>query len=351
MKILKFFLKIVGLFILFFLLFSSFYWFNKNAELSSERLHLKTPPMTWRIPIDVWGGNFWIVVADQKGFFKEAGLQTELVDVSDDYVASIDALTEGKLSFNLISAFDLVNQNTKGADLVGILVADESEGAEALVAQPSYTQVSDLKGRRIGVEAGSYMDYYLNLILGYSKMTYADIVKVDAQTEDLSDLFFAGDLDAMMTWEPRISEAVEKGARFLFGTSNLPGVSQNILVLKRSLIQDHHDQVTALVQVWKKTTEWMEQNPEEMLTLLSQVTFKDIQGTYSKEDLRDLLKTDLISTYNQNEAAFLFTSSVQSLYSQLSSVSRFLQRQGLLKTLPDINVMLEPHFIRELSLL
>ena len=49
-----------------------------------------------RVGAAYWPGFYWMDVAQEKGWFKEAGLNVEWVDTNADYFASFDDLVSGK---------------------------------------------------------------------------------------------------------------------------------------------------------------------------------------------------------------------------------------------------------------
>src|SRR6266567_8383015 len=105
------------------------------ALVSCEPAVQHVPPPI-RIASYQWPGSYWIDIAWKKGWFAEAGLNVERVDVNLKYFKSLDEVASGKLDVMGFSQFDLVQHVAAGNDLVGIAAVDYSVGAEALVARP-----------------------------------------------------------------------------------------------------------------------------------------------------------------------------------------------------------------------
>ncbi|MBI4514643.1 MAG: ABC transporter substrate-binding protein [Deltaproteobacteria bacterium] len=128
-------------------------WWRFGAT-SVERPH--TTGLSMRLPRYYWPGEYWIEIADKKGWFAEAGLPVELIDTNPDYAASLRDVMAGKLDSNSFALFDLIKLDLEGADLVFVIKVDDSAGVEAIVARPEIGRLADLCGHSIGVDrAGS----------------------------------------------------------------------------------------------------------------------------------------------------------------------------------------------------
>ncbi|HSY10089.1 MAG TPA: ABC transporter substrate-binding protein, partial [Candidatus Dormibacteraeota bacterium] len=75
-----------------------------------------------------WPGYTVMEVAKQKGWFKDAGLDVNLVWF--DYNASIDALSAGKIDGDMIVASDAMVAGSSGAKTKIVCLVDYSEGSD-----------------------------------------------------------------------------------------------------------------------------------------------------------------------------------------------------------------------------
>lgn len=306
-----------------------------------------------RLPIDIWPANYWIMVAEDKGFFEEAGLDVELVDVSGDYNKSVDDYANGveELDNHNMAIFDLVSYNAKGADLVAVLASDSSQGAEGLVAKKEYTTLEDLKGKRIGVEKGSYLEYFLDITMQSANLNDGDYTKVDLVTDDTREVFDQENLDAAFLWEPSLSIVATKyDGHIIFDTSDLPGISLGVFVFRREFINTRPDDVQAFMNVWQKTYDYMNEHKAESYEIVSRVDFNDVPGSsfYSVEEVKELADLDILLSLEDNFSAFNFSTGFQSLYGNAQYVSRFIQRAEGLEKMPDPNNMITDYFIRQI---
>ncbi len=99
-----------------------------------------------------WPGYTLLEVAKQKGWFKEVGVDVDLVWF--DYLASIDAYSAGKIDADCIVATDALGAGATGAKGKFIALLDFSEGSDMIVGKPGIESIKDLKGQKVGVEIG-----------------------------------------------------------------------------------------------------------------------------------------------------------------------------------------------------
>ena len=107
-------------------------------------------------------------VAKYKGFFKEEGLDAELVQITAN--VSVAALANGNIDYNLILQ-SVVTGNVRGLPLkvVGILIERPNH---VIVANPKINRFADLKGKKIAVSSfGSLTDILARLTTEHFKLT------------------------------------------------------------------------------------------------------------------------------------------------------------------------------------
>jgi len=207
-------------------------WLAYQSLTSKDQVEIKTSGLPMKVARYNWPGEYWIEIADKKGWFEEAGLDVELVDTNSDYYQSLQEMVDGKMDVNNFSLFDIISYNADGADLVLVINADNSYGADALVAKKKVKSIEDLRGETIGVGVGSYTEYILDIVLERNGLSPDDVSKVDVPGEKAAQEFAKGELDAMIVWEPVAGKIVEEsGVHKIFDTTEIPGISPNGIYL------------------------------------------------------------------------------------------------------------------------
>jgi NitT/TauT family transport system substrate-binding protein len=105
-----------------------------------------------RIGYSDWPGWVSWEIAVENGWFEEAGVDVKFEWF--DYVASMDAFAAGQLDAVGMTNGDTLVTGSAGAQGVMVLLHDYSNGNDMIVAAPGIKSVTELKGKKVGVEIG-----------------------------------------------------------------------------------------------------------------------------------------------------------------------------------------------------
>ena len=97
-----------------------------------------------------WPGWTAFAIAAEKGWFKDAGVDVELLWF--EYGPSMEAYTAGKVDAVMVTNGDALVTGATGGKNIMILVTDYSNGNDMIVAKPGIKSLKALKGGKIGVE-------------------------------------------------------------------------------------------------------------------------------------------------------------------------------------------------------
>lgn len=300
------------------------------------------PPLT--VAAYYWPGQFWVDIASDQGWFREAGLDVKVIDTNADYFASIKDFAAGKIDIHQPTLFDVILLNAAGADLVAVAVTDQSDGADGIGARPGLETIAGLKGQRVGVAAGTYSEYLLSVVLVREGISQDEITRVDMPAEKCGEELAKGTVDAICTFEPMLSEGVEKvKGRKLWDTSDTPGVSPAVLAARQSLLRERADEVQKLLQVWQRSVEFLRQKPAEAHAIVARVNKK------SPAEVGALAKVDRILDRPENLAAFSYAQGFDSLHGTARVMNDFLLKQKLAPQRIDSTEILDARFLKGLK--
>ena len=318
----------------------SFLWLLSISK--KQMIHTSGLPM--KVCRYYWPGTYWIEIAKQKGWFKEAGLNVLLVNGNDDYYASIQNMVDGKLDSNGFYLFDVMAFNAKGADLVIVINTDNSFGSEAIVAHKNIQNVMALKGKKIGVKKNTYMEYILDIVLEKYGLTLNDVELIDISGENAPEAFVKKRVDAIITWEPLASETIQKGNGIkLFDTSQIYGIVPAVHVLKKKFIRERPEDVQAYVNVWYRTIEFIKLNPEEAFKIIA-----DIYNTTPAE-VQAFAQKDMILDLQDNLTSFTYAAGFKSLYGSVRKINDFMIQKKMTTKHFDSTEFINAKFIRTLN--
>jgi NitT/TauT family transport system substrate-binding protein len=316
-------------------------WGGLSSCSSRAKALLSQEPI--RIGTYTWPGSYWIDVAFAKGWFAAAGLNAQRVDVDRKYFASMDDVAAGKLQAMGFSQYDLVRHAAAGHDLTGIIAIDYSEGAEALVAKPGIRRLQDLRGKKLALQRGTYLEYMLSVIAERNAVNVDEITLVDRSGDDALADFTAGRVDAVLVWEPYGSDARAAGGVQIFSTADVPGLSYTVFTLRTDFIKAHPREMKALVEVWRRADRYVREHPQETCEIMARAFGEPLN--YS----RDLLKTNRILDVADNGRAFSYAAGFESLHASWRRMNDFMLDRGLATRRVDSPAHLDSRFIRALQ--
>ncbi|MFA6476298.1 MAG: aliphatic sulfonate ABC transporter substrate-binding protein [Candidatus Paceibacterota bacterium] len=291
-----------------------------------------------------WPGVLPYLVANDKGFFKEEGLDVKMVKV-DSYVKEIEDLNSGQVDFiGDIALIDVVKQVSQGKDLKIVLATDYSNGADGIVAKKEIKTVLDLKGKKVAVEKGTLGEYLLFDALKKNSLGLSELSLVELSAQEAAQAFISGEVDAAVTYEPDFSQAVDKGNGWrLYTSSDSPGLIIDVLTFKKGFILQNEDKVQAVVAAYAKAMDFIKANSEEAYAVGAK--YFAITPAEFKEQLAGIKLMDKF----ENNAALSYKISLDSLHGSVIEANTFLLGSGAIKNKVDSLDVIDASFLRGLE--
>lgn len=222
-----------------------------------------------KIGYNNWVGSAGVFVAQEKGFFKEAGLDVEFVPFKGPSDA-IPPLVAGHIDLALTTADNVVLANARsGADLKIIFATDTSNGADAVVSKKSLGSLADLKGKTVAVTQGEVNELLLLKGLEKAGMKPGDIKSLNMDPDSAGAAFIAGKVDAAVTWEPWISQAVASGGKVVFSSSQIPNLILDVVTVTPATIKAKPKAIAAFLAAVNKGTAFVRSNPDEAMPFVA----------------------------------------------------------------------------------
>ena len=217
-----------------------------------------------------WFGQVPVMVAVDKGYFKEQGLDVEIQVIlsSSDRIA---ALTAGSVAFSNLGRVAVIAEMARGnKNFYYFANIDDSPGNEGCWARPGFASFGDLKGKKVA--ANTSAEITMNGLLRAAGMSVKDIQFVNLPPNEMAGAIAKGDVDAACVWQPLL-EGVKQaapGGKLLgtdmdtdsykkYGTMASP----DIVIISRKLVDEHPDQAQKLAAAMFKGADLAIKNPEE----------------------------------------------------------------------------------------
>ena len=218
---------------------------------------------TLKLAHSTWVGYGPLYIARDKGFFKEEGVDIELV-VMEDTPAKMGALMAGQIDLVASTVDEFPIYMTPGKTLHYILAVDNSKGGDGIVATKDITTVADLKGKKVAFETGSVSQFFFNAVLREAGMSESDVEVVNMTATDSGVAFAAQQVDAAVTWEPALSQGANAAhGHLLLSSADKPGLITDVVAVTPETIAAHGDELKGFVRAWYKALAFIKSNPEE----------------------------------------------------------------------------------------
>lgn len=148
-------------------------------------------------------------IAQEKGYFKENGLDAEVKEYQSGPVAMTDLLA-GKVDVIIAGEFPGVNSMFTNNNLRILAETSKQQSTRVVARKDSgISNPSDLKGKKIGVTKNSAGEFFLGRFLLLNNLTFSDVAIINLSPFEMIDQITAGKIDAVAIWEP-YSYQIEK---------------------------------------------------------------------------------------------------------------------------------------------
>jgi len=210
-----------------------------------------------KIAYSDWPGYTVLEVAKQKGWFKDAGLDVELVWF--DYLPSIDAFSANKVDAVTIVATDALVAGASGGKSKIVALLDYSEGSDMIVGVPGINSIKDLKGKKIGIEVTLVEHLLLLEALKRNGMTQSDVELINTPTNDTPQVLASGKVSAIGAWYPSSGQALKQVANSkpLFTSADAKGLIYDVLAVNPTSYAKHKDEWAKIAAVYYKCVDYL----------------------------------------------------------------------------------------------
>ncbi len=206
-----------------------------------------------------------LFVAEQKGFFKEAGLDVTLIGPADPadppkWVAA------GKADIAITYEPQLIEQVEQGLPLIRIAtLIDKPLECTAVLKNSEIHTINDLKNKRVGYSSGGVTEVGFKTMLEKNGLHLQEVQMTNVHY-DLTQALLSKRVDAvtgiMRTFETIQLELAGSPARvFLPEKNGVPTYSELVLVANKNKLND--DRLPKFVAALQKGVDYLQKHPDE----------------------------------------------------------------------------------------
>lgn len=246
----------------------------KSALLVLSLLNLSgcfsDPKTPLRIGVNPWPGYEFLFLAEEKGFFKELGLNIRLVEfnsLSDARRAYEREQLEG-LCTTVIEVLQALDQSTRLPRIVRVV--DYSHGADVIIGRTEMSDGAALRGKRVGVELGSLGVFILARALEKYQLKLSDVRALSMDQLSIGEGLVDGELDAAVTYPPTsVGLLKRQDMKVLFSTSEIPGEVLDVIAVDQAIIKSRRKEVEKLLRAFDRAVLYSLSNKEESYRIMA----------------------------------------------------------------------------------
>ncbi len=333
---------LIGLLILMFVVPLSACGQSSGTDKTGEISGTSSEPL--KVGVICWPTSMFPYVAQEKGYFKDEGLNVE-ISMFQQSTDAYSAMVTGQLDMCLMGSADAALRYAQGADLQIVDHTEFSNGADGLVATKDIKSVKDLKGKKIATELYSDDHYYLMLLLNEAGLSLDDVEIVNMSIQNSGSAFLAGKVDAASIWEPTLSKTLEDSgdnANLIASTKDNPQLITGAWVSDSETINNRGEDVLKFLTAIHRSLKYYDTDKKDCVKIMSEHL-----GWDASEDGNGLIYTDIDDTLD------LFTKKENNGYTpyKLNTICTFLKELGQIDNVPDCEELIDRRFIDQLKVL
>ena len=216
------------------------------------------PPRPLHVAVDLWPGYYPLILAQERGYLREEGVEVEIV-IPQDTDAMLSDFAAGSYDAVAVALGDVINVTQRNPEICVVLVSDESAGGDALVGREPLTDPTDLSGMRIGTNLGGFGEVFVREFLRRRQVAPTDVELLHVDAAQVPTLLSEGKLDAAHTWQPYVSQAVDAGHSVWFSSADTPGLIPDTFAFQAKVLREREPEVRAFLRAWfRAVADWQD---------------------------------------------------------------------------------------------
>lgn len=212
-----------------------------------------------------------ILLADDQGFFARNGLVVTANLYPYEHMA-MERFEQGEVEFVMTSEFTFVRSSLKeGNEDLRIIASAATVASQGLVARRDHgiAQPVDLRGKRVGVQLDSVLEYTLDRFLALHAIPAAAISKIPLSYERCVDAILKGEIDATVLFDlPLVGVRRQLGEQALTWSTNFTQPHYWPIVGRQQLLAAKPERVQRLLRALLDAQEFARAQPDQADSIL-----------------------------------------------------------------------------------
>jgi NitT/TauT family transport system substrate-binding protein len=214
------------------------------------------------------GQSELVFVAENQGFFTANGLNVTIQNY-DSGAAALTGLINNETDVSISTEYPIVSQSFNKANISIIGNIDTFQNIYVIGKKSSGIEnATSLIGKRIGVNQGTILEFYLGRYLNLNGINITNVTEVNIPLSQSINSLLNGTIDAFVAQDVYFSQVQQ-----LLGSDFTSLPLQNgqtafwLLSIRNDWISSHSDAIVGLLKSLKQAEEYVINNPDKAKTI------------------------------------------------------------------------------------
>ena len=293
-----------------------------------------------RIAHNSWPGYEPLPLGELKDLYEDVevinyrvGSATEVIRAFEQDIVDVAAVT-------LDEAIALQSRSKEPIYVIAVL--DISHGGDVIIAKNNIASISDLRGKRIGLESTALGAFFISRAVDFEPdLSLQQLIIVPILYDQHFSSFISGDVDAIVTFEPVKSMILKNTGHIIFDSTVIENEIVDVLITKQLTAEKRPKEIKQLVAGYFKTLAFIKKHPDESLSKMAEFegvsmsSFnKSLSGIRVPDEAENHIflserSSSLISTINKLQG-FMYENKIikKNINASMFITDRFLPEQG-----------------------
>jgi NitT/TauT family transport system substrate-binding protein len=290
----------------------------------------------YRVGFNAWIGSIAFFVAQEKGYFKDEGLDVQ----TKSFSAPGDGLTPllaGSLDAVLSTADSVITVLDKAPGQLKIVyLTDTSAGADAVLAKKEIADIKGMKGKKVAATLGQCNQLLLEKALEKAGLADKDIQLVNMNPDDAGAAFAAGKVDVAVTWEPWITKVSgEKKGHVIFSSKETPNLILDVLAISSKTAKDKTPETKAFLKALNRGYDFVQKHTDEAAAVAAKALEQ------KPDEVKAMLPKVYLYSAKKNVEVMAGPAAKAS-----SQVAKFFKDKKVNETLVDVSALYDASFLK-----
>jgi len=246
------------------------------------------PPEPLRVAINPWPGFEYLYLAEQLKLFEAEGVQVKILQFGSAHDSS-RAYELGQVDgYCTTPGGALLSREQSARQPQIVHVTDYSSGGDLIVAKAPIRSVTQLVGKRVGVEPGSLNSYILARALRSAGLSVEQLTLVNLGQNAMLEALQNGVIDAAVSYPP-FSVPMLKQPHYqeIFTTRSIPGEVLDVIAFDAAVLATRKSEVQAMLRALEAAHAYASAHPDEANRLMA------ARENLPPEEFANILRNDL----------------------------------------------------------